>query len=364
MEKVNKNFIKLTHKGVSLIILIVTIVVIVILAATVILTLSKNNSIEGTREAKFKEDVRNFQDELALGISKDYAQKAGQRDGKFNAVTVSEIKKYIPSFNDLYDGKFKIIEDELQYLDNKFDDKEIKWLEELSVKKSERAYVKEGLILHYDGIKNTRNGNNPNATTWEDLSGNNNDGKFINLNNTIKYKENGYEFTNNSDYIESLNNLGLSSDPNVTFEFVYKWYGVSGTHNGIFYVGSSSPYSGGALTGLINVNAFDIINKGIKVSQPKINVKNSISYLKRSGVFNNINALICENGITKQSESYGENSMNLQDTSLKIGRGWQWGNNNRTLNGIIYSVRVYNRVLSDDEIKQNYEVDKKRFNIE
>lgn len=233
--------------------MIVTIIVIVILAATVILTLSKNNSIETAREAVFKEDVRTFQDELALVISKDYAQKAGQRDGKFNGVTLSEIKSYISSFNDSYDGKFEIVEDELQYLDNKFDDKEIKWLEELSVKKIEKGYVKEGLILYYDGIKNTRNGNNPNATMWEDLSGNNNDGNFINPNNTIKYKENGYEFTNNSDYIKSLNNLGLSSDPDVTFEFVYKWYGLQSgqRYSGVFVVGSSAISEGKSLNSWI-----------------------------------------------------------------------------------------------------------------
>ena len=57
------------------------------------------------------------------------------------------------------------------------------------------------------------------------------------------------------------------------------------------------------------------------------------------------------------------NYSNIISSPIQLGRGWQWGNQNRTLNGIIYSVRIYNRVLSDDEIKQNYEVDKKRFNI-
>ena len=52
--KVNKNFTKLTHKGVSLIVLIVTIIVIVILTVTVILTLSNNNPIESAKEAQFK----------------------------------------------------------------------------------------------------------------------------------------------------------------------------------------------------------------------------------------------------------------------------------------------------------------------
>ena len=33
------------------------------------------------------------------------------------------------------------------------------------------------------------------------------------------------------------------------------------------------------------------------------------------------------------------------------------------LKGKIYSIRVYNRALTQDEINHNYEIDKKRFGI-
>ena len=62
--------------------LIITIIVVIILAAVVILTLSKNNPIESAKEARFKEDVRTFQDELALSVSKQYAEAGGHRDTK------------------------------------------------------------------------------------------------------------------------------------------------------------------------------------------------------------------------------------------------------------------------------------------
>ena len=89
------------------------------------------------------------------------------------------------------------------------------------------GYVEEGLILRYDGILNTRNGNDPDAKIWEDLTENKNDGVLNNNNKSINYLENekGYEFTNNADYIETTNELNLLSNPDVTFEFVYKWYG-------------------------------------------------------------------------------------------------------------------------------------------
>lgn len=72
-------------KGISLIVLIVTIIVIIILAVTVILTVTKNNPIESAKEAVFKEDVRAFQDELNMYISKEYTSLQGNRDNKITA---------------------------------------------------------------------------------------------------------------------------------------------------------------------------------------------------------------------------------------------------------------------------------------
>ena len=84
-------------------------------------------------------------------------------------------------------------------------------------------YVKHGLQLYYDGIKNTRNGNNPQATSWEDLSGNDNDGVLYNMNTDSGYyepKENGYVFLHNNSYVKSANKIGISGDANFTIEIV------------------------------------------------------------------------------------------------------------------------------------------------
>lgn len=132
----NKDFTKLTQReGISLIVLIVTIIVIIILAAMVILNISKNNPVESAKEARFKEDVRSFQDDLSLSISKNYTAKAGQRDDKFNAKTFDKIKNnYIPSFTKEYEGKLVIKDDELKYVGNKVTEKEKKWLDDLGIK--------------------------------------------------------------------------------------------------------------------------------------------------------------------------------------------------------------------------------------
>ena len=137
--ELNKKFTKLTQKrGISLIVLIVTIIVIIILAAAVILTVGKNNPVESAREATFKEDLRSFQDDLALSISKDYTAKAGQRDNKFNAdkyTTEGEedsVYTYIPSFTKKYEGKFAIVNDEIKYVGD--EEKEVTWSKDLGVK--------------------------------------------------------------------------------------------------------------------------------------------------------------------------------------------------------------------------------------
>ena len=162
--ELNKNFTKLTQKkGISLIVLIVTIIVIIILAAAVILTVGKNNPVESAREATFKEDVRSFQDELALSISKDYTEHAGQRDNKFNAdkyTTGGEadsVYTYIPSFNKKYEGKFVIKEDELIYVEDKVSENEKNWLADMTVgaKVTPLAEKVEANVAEYYGKRIT-----------------------------------------------------------------------------------------------------------------------------------------------------------------------------------------------------------------
>ena len=142
---------KNNKRGISLIVLIVTIIVIIILAAVVILTLSKNNPVESARKARFMEDVRSFQDELALSISKDYVTKKENRNEKFNATDFDKIKEYIPSFTKDYEKKLYVKDDELMYEEDNVTEKEKNWLEELGIGKKESfaKKVKEDPITYY-----------------------------------------------------------------------------------------------------------------------------------------------------------------------------------------------------------------------
>ena len=91
--------------------------------------------------------------------------------------------------------------------------------------------------------------------------------------------------------------------------------------------------------------------------------KHTLSFRKKIWYFNLQNIIFVIDNVYDNKFTCNSSYSNIISSPIQLGRGWQWGNQNRTLNGIIYSVRVYNRVLSDDEIKQNYEVDKKRFGL-
>ena len=129
-DNINKN-----KFGISLIVLIITIIVVIILAAVVILTLSKNNPIESAKEASFKEDIRAYQDELNMYITKEYQSLAGQRDSKITATgyekdSTSEeynnsVYKYLSSFKKKYENKIAIENDEIVYIGR--DKKEREW---------------------------------------------------------------------------------------------------------------------------------------------------------------------------------------------------------------------------------------------
>ena len=145
---IGENFTKLTQKkGISLIVLIVTIIVIIILAAAVILTITKNNPVDSAKEATFKEDVRSFQDELAMTVAKEYTDKQGQRDEKISTSEYGKIKECIPSFSEKYKGKFVIKEDKLVGTDELTKNEKI-WSESINISTSDVGnYTPEDCFL-------------------------------------------------------------------------------------------------------------------------------------------------------------------------------------------------------------------------
>ena len=131
-EKTKNNFTKLTHKrGISLIVLIVTIIVIIILAAAVILTITKNNPVSSAKEATFKEDMANIQDELSMYISKKYTDDPLSFEKSNVNLSGDSMVTELPSTKK-YKDKVSVVEGTLVVNNNsKVNTDEKKWFNEV-----------------------------------------------------------------------------------------------------------------------------------------------------------------------------------------------------------------------------------------
>ncbi len=131
-EKQKDNFTKLTHKrGISLIVLIVTIIVIIILAAAVILTITKNNPVSSAKEATFKEDMANIQDELSMYISKKYTDNPLSFEKSSVNLSGDSMVTELPSTKK-YKDKVSVVEGNLILnISNKVNSDEKKWFNEV-----------------------------------------------------------------------------------------------------------------------------------------------------------------------------------------------------------------------------------------
>ena len=142
-EKQNNNFTKLTHKrGISLIVLIVTIIVIIILAAAVILTITKNNPVSSAKEATFKEDMSNIQDELSMYLSKKYTDDPLSFDKSSVNLSGDTMVTELPSTKK-YKDKVSVIKGKLVWAGETENNTEYKWFSEVTGNTSNSETVKE-----------------------------------------------------------------------------------------------------------------------------------------------------------------------------------------------------------------------------
>ena len=154
---VNKNFTKLTQKrGISLIVLIVTIIVIIILAAAVILTITKNNPVSSAKEATFKEDMANIQDELSMYLSKKYTENPLSFEKSSVNLSGDSMVTELPSTKK-YKDKVSVIKGKLVWAGKTENNTEYKWFSEVTdgtTKKSAsvRNEWKDKIAEEVDGV--------------------------------------------------------------------------------------------------------------------------------------------------------------------------------------------------------------------
>ncbi|MBO4292940.1 MAG: hypothetical protein J5881_00915 [Clostridia bacterium] len=231
----------------------------------------------------------------------------------------------------------------------------------------QKEYVTDGLLAYYDAENNTGTGHSFATTTWKDLSGNNNDATLSGFDGTDAsgWHSNYLAFDGQNDYVTGA----FNSNGDITVEFIaknknttnatmfmlnkwdttqtsYQLWGGSHVRTPRLLVPRTSTetyveLSGGQLgySGTNNITSY-IISK----NQNSINTYNNGKVL---GQYNNLSFI---------------QRFNFNNTNFTIGR-WHTSNAYYS-NQNVYAMRIYNRALTEDEIRQNYEIDKVRFNIQ
>lgn len=357
--------------GITLIALVTTIIVLLILAGVSISMITdRGSAIRESKEQAAQAERESIIEKIEADLLTEKT-KTGNTPDKEKLIEIIN-EKYGTASEDAFtskDGNYTINLSEI-----------VGW---------KNQYIQDNLILHYDGINNTGEGdyvNNENATVWKDLSGNNNDGILYNMDTDTGYyslEDDGYVFLENSSYIESTKNIGISGDAKFTVEVVANlwedgtnpnysaynnpiplWFGGSTPTVGsvcyFSYLRSSNKFAVSFINNLVMSDTeYKIVGKNIymsfrKTKQGQINLGDTdIGKINYNG--------------QNVSNTYGGTSVftpNIVDSKVQVGRGWQYNNENRTFYGAIKAIRIYNRALTDEEINNNYELDKDRFNIQ
>lgn len=231
-----------------------------------------------------------------------------------------------------------------------------------------QVYVEDGMLAYYDGENNTGNGHSDTTIVWKDLSGNGNDGLLRNFQNTSNsgWSSNGLIFDGEDDGLYLSDNFKELFNDDVTIEMVINFSGdnsrdvIMGNHpntdNGVSLERGRNEtdiqlrgrvwYNNGIVDQITTQDVY-YLNKNMNINCTLNKANNQFSF--------------GANGITKESIKNEIFKQNTDFSHAWIGRDERTGIT--SLTGTIHAVRIYDRVLTEDELKTNYEIDKFRFGI-
>lgn len=231
--------------------------------------------------------------------------------------------------------------------------------------------VKDGLVLYLDAANSKSYPGS--GTTWNDLSGNGNHGTLTNGPTFDSGNGGSIVFDGVNDYIgwNTLDQIKWQNWNSLTVETIFKLVSYSGATNNRQYLFDYRDNGGTAgafgcfydSAGTIGFKLF-YNTVGTSFEEPVITTFNLNTIIYYQVVFdkttstNNIRHYINGNNVFTRSVIIDSSTTN--NGRIWLGRfsggGYQW-------NGNIFTHRVYNRALTSEEIQQNYNATKGRFNL-
>jgi hypothetical protein len=213
--------------------------------------------------------------------------------------------------------------------------------------------VKNGLILYLDAA-NTKSYVSG-STTWNDISRGGNNGTLVNGPTFSGSNSGSIVFDGANDFL----NLGVNTSLITPTVFsIGMWFNANNISLEQIFWGTAPPYTAGFVVGLYNSKFFfqgwnsnGIVGPGAILSS---NTWYYMLYIYNSGA-----SSFYLNG-TLYSSVGGSTIFTTPTVSVQVGRYAGGGGN---FGGRISSITYYNRALTQQEVLQNYNATKTRFNL-
>lgn len=219
--------------------------------------------------------------------------------------------------------------------------------------KQNTSYVTDGLILHYDAINNTGTGHSSTTTTWMDLSGNGNNGTFSTAptTSTFYWEENCITLSNNSSSLSSYVDTPVN---------------LNGKERTIIYTVDANGLTGSIWGDTDNKNMNGLFNYQGFIANRGTSSNNQARYdfnFNRAGIYTYAVTLsssqlqFYQNGslVTTKNNAIGLTTNN----NIRLLAARYSSQNARNLK--MYNFMIYDRVLSGNEIQNNYEIIKSEY---
>lgn len=230
-------------------------------------------------------------------------------------------------------------------------------------------YENKGLQMYFLASNNTGNGYSSSATVWKDISNHGYNATLKNFDNTETsgwVNNNALRFDGSNDWCS----IGLFKPKEITIEAVVELDSLPARDKQIDIVANAE--SAGVELSITDYGDNIVSKAATRTENSAYSYAWSNDVIKKNKkvyiamTFNSEGKLltIYNNG-NKQSVSTTKDSITASGTVLALGTNPKGTSaQDSFLNGKIYSVRVYNRALTDNEINKNYLADVTKFNID